>query len=415
MNPDKGIYLVGGCVRDKLLGKEPKDIDHVVVGYTVPEFLLSHPTATPIGKSFPVFMVREGDQTMEYAFARRERKTGPGHSGFEVVADPDVTLEEDLSRRDLSINAMAEGLNGLIDPFGGRADLEKKVLRHIGPAFAEDPLRVYRLARFAAQLGFSIAPETAALARTMTKELYTLSSDRVGEESRKAMRSNHPRIYFDSLLDMMALGVWHHELLALVGVPAGPWSHHQELDSYVHTMMVLDNFNFLKQEETDHDLEIIRWAALTHDLGKAVTPKEKLPSHPGHDEAGVPLVEKFCSRLRLPKYLKDSCVLACAEHMRVHVFLEMKKGKWVDLVRAAEKTKLGTRGLCAVCMADTFGRIGDHKDISGPRALSAIVEVVQEETGHPIPESLVGEHIGLHIRHKKAVAAKKKLKELGYK
>lgn len=422
MTSSRGIYLVGGSVRDELLGMKPKDYDYVVVGYTVEEFLAEHPDAKLIGQSFPVFMEKGVDGVVrEYAFARTERKVSAGHNGFDVTFDPSVTLYDDLARRDLTINAMAKASDGsIVDYFGGQKDLSNRVLRHIGPAFAEDPLRVYRLARFASILGFQVAQETVSLCWTMSAELTALSAERVCAESRRVMRESHaPRVYFDTLLACGALGAWHHELLALVGVPAGPPKHHAELDAYVHTMMSLDAFDTPTPDVREgfggtDALEILRWAVLLHDLGKGVTPKEDWPSHHDHDSLGVPVVEKFCDRLRLPKNIKKAAVCACAEHMRVHALCEMRATKWVDIVQAAEKTELGAAGLAAVCMADSFGRISaEPTDISGPRALSAIIDTVQEETGHPIPQALTGKHIGLHIRARKASAAKRRLKELG--
>src|SRR5688572_19487948 len=225
------IYRVGGAVRDLLLGRAPKDHDYVVVGATVEDFLAAYPDAKQIGKSFPVFQVQLDDGPAEFAFARIERKVGSGHQSFDVVADPYVTLEEDLRRRDLTINAMAIPMEAplanakdhVIDPYGGMRDLHQSTLRHVSEAFSEDPLRVYRLARFAAQLGFQVAPETIQMAQSIpASELHALSGERVGEETRKAMRSPRPRVYFEILLHTLALGPWFPELLQLVGTPAGP-------------------------------------------------------------------------------------------------------------------------------------------------------------------------------------------------
>jgi tRNA nucleotidyltransferase (CCA-adding enzyme) len=421
------IYRVGGAVRDMLLGREPKDFDFVVVGATTEEFLRTFPNAKAVGKSFPVYQVVEHGATFEYAFARRERKVALGHQGFEVESDPSVTLEEDLYRRDLTINALALPLvyrnnvpleAQVIDVCGGLKDLRSQTLRHVSEHFVEDPLRVYRLTRFTAQLGFNVAPETSQLCWTIPREeLFALSGERVGEETRKAMRSGDPVKYFETLRDIGGLGPWFPELLQLVGTPAGPPKYHQELDSFVHTMWVLDYFTFPENTvdlNPDLDLEVLRWAALTHDLGKGVTPRDKWPSHPGHDAAGVPLVQRFCDRLRLPTYIKDACIVACAEHMKVHIFLEMRSGKWVDMVRRADRTRLQAEGLAVVAMADSLGRKADEKDISGPRALHAAIEPCREATGHPILASLTGEAIGLHIRRAKGTAISKILKEKGY-
>lgn len=417
MNPDKGIYKVGGAVRDILLGREPKDVDYLVVGHTIGEFLDKHPGAKAVGKSFPVFLY----QGSEYAFARVERKVGAGHGGFHVVANPTITLLEDLSRRDLTINAMALGTDGRwFDPFGGQQDLQDGVLRHVGPAFSEDPLRVYRLARFRAKLfyeqtrvAFNVAPETMSLAASIPdSELLALSAERVCQESRLAMQGGFPGYYWHTLKELGKLHLWHKELADLVGVPAGPPQHHGEPDSFVHTMMTL---NFFNRWPADEKTEILRWAALLHDLGKGVTPREKWPSHPGHDETGVPLVEAFCDRLRLPNNIKKAAMLACREHMRVHVFLEMRKTKWVDVVQDAEKTAMGAAGLAQVCKADVMGRKAHEYDCSGAEALEAVIDAVKEEKGHPIPASLKGKFISLHVRAKKGAAAKRALREKGIK
>jgi tRNA nucleotidyltransferase (CCA-adding enzyme) len=420
------IYRVGGAVRDMLMGRDPKDHDFVVVGYTVEEFQRQFPNAKQIGKSFPVFQLVENGVTMEFAFARRERKVNLGHQGFEVEADPSVTLEEDLYRRDLTVNAIALPVayrnnpaleTQVIDPYGGVADIKAKRLRHVSEHFVEDPLRVYRLARFAAQLGFNVAPETNKLCWTIPREeLYSLSGERIGEESRKAMRSPDPVAYWQVLLGIGGLGPWMPELLQLVGTPAGPPKYHQEADSFAHTMMVLDFFSFPENQidlKPELDLEVLRWAALLHDLGKGTTPREEWPSHHGHDFRGIHLVERFCDRIRLPAYIKEASVVACAEHMKVHQFLEMRKGKWVDMVRRADRTKLTAEGLAVVSMADSFGRIAKEKDVSGAQALHAACEACRDATGHPFPAGLEGEHLGRYIRTAKGNAMRATLKEKG--
>lgn len=417
------IYLVGGAVRDLLLGREAKDQDYVVVGATVAEFLAAFPAAQQVGKSFPVFQVTEDGVTREYAFARRERKVAVGHQGFEVDCDPSVTLEQDLARRDLTINAMAlppleadaDPRAHVLDPTGaGLRDLDAKVLRHVGPAFPEDPLRVYRLARFAAQLGFQVAEETyQAVTRLDPRELFALSAERVAEETRRAMRSPRPRRYFEELLRMLALGQWFPELLQLVGTPAGPPKHHAELDSFVHTMMVLDKVTAYTDllAEPEEIKEIARWAALTHDLGKGITPREEWPHHYGHESRGVHLVHRFYDRLKLPTQLKDAAAMVCAEHMRVHILLKMRPEKWVDIVRHADRTKLMTEGLSLVVLGDALGRDAESKSVEGPLALHRIANPVRETTGQPLPERLKGAQIGQYIRKAKAIAAKKALEQ----
>jgi tRNA nucleotidyltransferase (CCA-adding enzyme) len=420
------IYRVGGAVRDLILGRDPKDHDFVVVGETVEEFQRNWPTAKAIGKSFPVFQVVENGLTMEFAFARRERKVGPGHGGFEVEADTSVTLEEDLLRRDLTVNAMALPLvyrNNLpietfvIDPYGGLFDLKARVLRHVGPAFTEDPLRVYRLARFACTLGFGIAKETQELVAAMDKsDLYRLSGERVAEETRKAMKSEHPALYFYLLRDFFSLEPWFPDLMRLVGVPAGPPGHHDEIDAFEHTMMVLERASWIdaNDDRSQELIELVRWAALTHDLGKGITPRDQWPRHLNHEQNGVHLVERFYDRLKMPADFKAAAVLACSEHLKVHNFLDMKKGKMVDLIRRADRTKLGAEGLAMVAIADALGRVAKDKSVEGPKALLACADAAREETGHPIPEALQGEAIGLHIRNRKGSAVRRVLKEHGY-
>lgn len=421
------IYRVGGAVRDQVMGRDPKDHDFVVVGETVEQFLSvwGPAGAKAIGKAFPVFQVVDKGVTMEFAFARKERKTGIGHNAFEVICDPGVTLEEDLARRDLTVNAMALPMvyrnnppieNFVIDPFGGLKDLKERRLRHVGPAFAEDPLRVYRLARFAATLNFGIAAETMEMARSIPREeLYSLSAERVAEESRKAMRSDHPTRYFEILKDLFALEAWFPDLIRLIGVPAGPPGHHDELDAFVHTMMVLDLAGAIPcDDDAGFDVEIMRWSALTHDLGKGITPREEWPRHLNHEGRGVHLVEKFYDRLRMPAQFKAAAMVACEDHLKVHNFLEMKKGKMVDLIRRADKTKLTAEGLAAVALCDAMGRIALSKGTEGPRALLASANACREEAGHPIPEALQGAAIGLHIRNQKGNAVRRALREAGF-
>ena len=279
--------------------------------------------------------------------------------------------------------------------------------------FTGNALGVYRMARFATQSVYTIAPDMIAFASSISKsELYALPAGSVAEESRLAMKSAHPRRFFEVLAQLCVLDVWHPELNNLIGVPAGPRGHHDELDAFVHTMMVLDLIPL--SENTDFDIEVLRWAALTHDLGKALTDKSKWPSHHGHEERGAVAIERFYERLKLPAYLKQAALLACVEHLRVHRFLEMGKGKMVDLIHTADKTKLGAEGLAIVAMADAFGRVAVSKHIDGPNAVLACADAVREETGQPIPTNLTGENVGLHIRSCKGNAARRALKQKGY-
>jgi tRNA nucleotidyltransferase (CCA-adding enzyme) len=425
------IYRVGGWVRDKLLGYEPKDNDYAVVGETPAEFedrWSSDYHVAAIGKSFPVYLVVSvrDDFKGEYAFARRERKIGLGHNGFEVESNTRVTLEEDLFRRDLTCNAIAVSNNDIafnmngaslesmvIDPFGGVSDIKQGVLRHVSDHFVEDPLRVYRLARFAARYGWVIAPETYRLAASIPwDEILALSGERVWQETERALRGPNPRRFFEELARMKVLGLWHRELMQLINVPAGPPEHHAEGDAFTHTMMVLEEAcNPGLGLKPDQQLAV-RFAALCHDLGKGVTPSIEWPSHHDHDVLGVPVVEKFCERLRVPNTLRDCAVVACREHMRVHRFLEMRKGKMVDLIKAADRCQMRSEGLAVVSGCDGLGRL--PRGLSeGARALGVAAVAARAERGQPIPPSLKGEHIGLHIRNKKGNAVRRALKEKG--
>ena len=291
------IYQVGGAVRDKLLGKPVKDRDWVVVGATPEEMdALGY---QPVGKDFPVFLHPETYE--EYALARTERKTGPGYKGFAVHYAPDVTLEDDLARRDLTINAMAEDSDGrLIDPFGGRTDLENKILRHVSPAFIEDPLRVLRVARFATRLDFQIADETLALMRQIVEsgELDHLVAERVWSELERALGEARPVRFFEVLRDCGALETLFPDIERLFGVPQPP-EHHPEVDTGVHTMLVLEQAARLSDDRQ------IRFAVLTHDLGKGTTPPAEWPKHTGHEERSAELIRLLCKRYRIPNAVAE--------------------------------------------------------------------------------------------------------------
>ncbi|RRZ96893.1 multifunctional CCA addition/repair protein [Erwinia sp. 198] len=306
-------YLVGGAVRDALLNLPVKDKDWVVVGASPAEMLALG--FQQVGRDFPVFL--HPDTQQEYALARTERKNGSGYTGFVCYAAPDVTLEQDLQRRDLTINAIAQDDEGrYYDPYNGRADIEQRQLRHVSAAFNEDPLRVLRVARFAARfahLGFVIAGETLALMRSMAEsgELSELTPERVWKETEKALESRMPQVYFQVLRDCGALAVLFPELDNLYGVPA-PAKWHPEIDTGVHTLMTLAIAAELS-DEVD-----VRFATLFHDVGKALTPPEKWPSHHGHGPAGVPLVEQLCQRLRVPNAIRDLALLVTEFHDLVH-------------------------------------------------------------------------------------------------
>ncbi len=306
-------YLVGGAVRDALLELPVTDKDWVVVGGS-PEEMLNN-GYQQVGRDFPVFL--HPDSHEEYALARTERKSGAGYTGFSCYFAPDVTLEQDLQRRDLTINAIARDKNGVLyDPWGGQQDIVQRQLRHVSAAFNEDPLRVLRVARFAARfahLGFTVAPETLGLMRSMAAsgELDTLTPERVWKETEKALETPSPQVYFQVLRDCGALAVLFPELDNLYGVPA-PKKWHPEIDTGVHTLMTLAIAAQLSNEVD------VRFATLFHDVGKALTPPELWPSHHGHGAAGVPLVSALCQRLRVPNHLRDLALLVTEFHDVVH-------------------------------------------------------------------------------------------------
>lgn len=306
-------YLVGGAVRDGLLNLPIKDRDWVVTG-TTPEAMLAA-GYQQVGRDFPVFLHPKTRE--EYALARTERKSGQGYTGFITWFAPDVTLEQDLQRRDLTINAIAQDSNGnIIDPFNGRQDIQQRLLRHVSAAFNEDPLRVLRVARFAARfahLNFRIADETMALMQHMAAsgELAHLTAERVWKETESALQSPNPQVFFQVLRDCNALAVLFPEIDKLFGVPA-PAKWHPEIDTGVHTLMTLAIAAQLSPEVD------IRFATLCHDVGKALTPPEKWPSHHGHGLAGVPVVEQLCQRLRVPNHVRDLSLLVTEFHDIVH-------------------------------------------------------------------------------------------------
>ncbi|MCI0401729.1 MAG: multifunctional CCA addition/repair protein [Gammaproteobacteria bacterium] len=349
------IYQVGGAVRDKLLGKPVKDRDWVVVGAT-PEQMeaLGY---QPVGKDFPVFLHPETYE--EYALARTERKTGPGYKGFAVHYAPDVTLEDDLRRRDLTINAMAEDTDGrLVDPFGGRADLENKILRHVSPAFSEDPLRVLRVARLATRLNFHIADETLELMRGMAAsgELDHLVAERVWIEFERALGEHHPVRFFEVLKDCGALGGLFPELDRLFGVPQPP-KHHPEVDTGVHTMLVL------KEAARLTDDTQIRFAVLTHDLGKGTTPPAEWPHHPGHEERSAELIQSLCKRYRIPNAYRDLAVLVARFHGYCHRAAELRAATLLKTLKGLDAFRHVQRfeQFLVACEADARGRKGMEK------------------------------------------------------
>ena len=338
------IYKVGGTVRDRLMRRQRADEDHVVVGET-PEAMIEL-GFKKIGADFPVFI--DPKTGFEYALARTERKKGKGHKGFEVFADPSVTLEEDLLRRDFTINAMAKDKDGrLIDPTGGRRDISLRLLRHVSDAFHEDPLRVLRAARLSAELGFGIAPETLELMGQMTKsgELGHLVAERVWKELSRGLMSARPNVMIEVLRSCGALEVILPEVHVLFGVPQNP-EHHPEGCAGTHTLLVLmiaaRNFCCLD----------VRLAALLHDVGKGLTPKDKLPHHSGHEKAGVGLVEKICEKLRVPTSVRRNVVAATGEHGNIHEFESLDAGGIIDFFTRVDALRNKNRLCCLLMLGD---------------------------------------------------------------
>jgi tRNA nucleotidyltransferase (CCA-adding enzyme) len=350
------IYLVGGAVRDSLLGLDVADRDFVVVGATPEEMRAEG--FRPIGKDFPVFLHPSTQE--EYALARTERKTGRGYHGFAFQADPSVTLEQDLERRDLTINAMAMDEDGaIVDPFGGRRDLEARVLRHVSPAFAEDPVRVLRVARFAARyapLGFRVADETLALMRRMVDdgEVDHLVAERVWAETRKALTEPEPSAFLRALRACGALRVIFPEVDALYGVPQRA-EFHPEVDTGAHVELVLDAAARLAPGD-----DLVGWCALVHDLGKALTPADELPRHVMHEHRGVEPVRAISARLRVPAEHAVLAELVCRFHLDAHRALELRPSTLLELLEKLDAFRRPDRlqRFLLACEADKRGRLG---------------------------------------------------------
>lgn len=348
-------YMVGGAVRDKLLGLPVKDCDWVVVGAT-PEAMRAE-GYQQVGRDFPVFLHPQTKE--EYALARTERKTGVGYTGFTVHAAPDVTLEQDLERRDLTINAIAQDASGnLIDPFNGQHDIEQKLLRHVSPAFVEDPLRVLRVARFAARfhhLGFRVADETQALMREIVAagELEALVAERVWREFSLALATAAPHIFVSVLKHCQALAVILPEVDNLYGVPQPP-KYHPEIDTGLHTLMVLEQAALLSDDSA------VRFAALMHDVGKGAIPKERWPYLRGHEQLGVALIETACKRLKAPNEYRDLARLTSLYHTHCHRAAHLEPGEMLETLEALDAFRKPERfeQFLLACEADARGRLG---------------------------------------------------------
>lgn len=391
------IYLVGGAVRDKLLGLPVKERDWVVIGET-PESM-ARQGYRPVGKDFPVFLHPQTQE--EYALARTERKTAPGYKGFTVHAAPDVTLEQDLIRRDLTINAMAMTPEGqLIDPYGGQADLERRIFRHISPAFAEDPVRILRIARFAARyahLGFTLAEETKGLMQSMLSagEVDHLVPERVWAELFKALNEKSPSAFFYTLKDCAALDKIFPEIFRLFGVPQ-PEKHHPEIDTGIHAMLCLEQAALLSSSPE------VRFAALVHDLGKGISPKANWPHHHGHETKGLPILEQMCERLRAPNTFKALAMQVMQYHTHCHRAFELRALTIADMLAAlgAYKPTHKLPEFLLACEADAKGRTGFENTpypqaelLSGAAKAAASVDTAPVLNGQ-----LKGAQIGEAIR-----------------
>lgn len=392
-------YLVGGAVRDALLGYPTQERDWVVVGATPAD--MQAIGYQQVGRDFPVFLHPETRE--EYALARTERKSGHGYTGFVVHCAPDVTLEDDLLRRDLTINAMAQDADGkIIDPYGGRADLEARLLRHVSPAFVEDPLRVLRTARFAARythLGFRVADETLALMADIVAqdELAHLPAERIWGELDRALGERNPEVFVEVLRACGALQALIPELEALFGVPQ-PEKHHPEIDSGVHTLMSL------AQAARLCDSRDVRFAVLLHDLGKGITPRDQLPRHIAHEHRGVKLVKQVCQRLKAPNQYRDLALKVCEHHLLCHTAMELRGKTLLKLLTATDALRRPERfeAFLLGCEADARGRLGREGE-PYPQAdyLRRAREVAVEVTAALFPD-LEGKAVGEAIFEERA-------------
>jgi tRNA nucleotidyltransferase (CCA-adding enzyme) len=400
------IYLVGGAVRDELLGRPVGERDWVVVGATPAE--LESRGYQSVGRDFPVYL--HPDTREEYALARLERKVAPGYRGFTTEFSPSVTLEQDLARRDLTVNAMARDSSGnIIDPFGGRKDLEKRVLRHVSPAFAEDPVRILRVARFIARfasLGFSVAPETSTLIRRMVEsgEADALVPERVWRELARALDESTPRAALELLRETGALRVILPELDALFGVPQRPeW--HPEVDTGEHTLLAL------QVAASRGASQAVRFAVLVHDLGKALTPRSEWPRHHAHETLGLPAIEALCARLKIPQEHRELGLLASRFHTHVHRGLELRPSTLLELLEHCDAFRRPARftEFLEACECDARGRLGFAEKPYPQRArVEQALEIARaislsesERTG------LDGAAIGERLRSKRLAALKR--------
>lgn len=406
---DFSVYLVGGAVRDELLGRAFSERDWVVVGATPEQMLQAG--FRPVGKDFPVFL--HPDTQEEYALARTERKSGHGYQGFEFYCAPEVTLEDDLIRRDLTVNAMAKAADGtLIDPYGGRRDLEKRVLRHVSPAFAEDPLRILRVARFAARFhswGFTIAPETMELMRAITAsgEVEHLVAERVWQETERALSEPSPQIYIQTLRECGALAVLMPEVDRLFGVPQRA-DYHPEVDTGIHTLMAMEQASRLSDDSA------VRFAVLVHDLGKGITPEDQLPRHINHENAGVPLVEALCQRLKVPTRHKELALAVTRFHLLCHTATQLRPATLLKLMRRLDALRRPERleSFLLSCEADARGRTGfEKRDYPAAPWLRTVAQRLRDtEVRDLVDSGLKGQKLANAIE-KRQIARISELKE----
>ncbi|RMO12316.1 Multifunctional CCA protein [Pseudomonas cichorii] len=399
------IYKVGGAVRDRLLGQPVTDTDWVVVGASADEMLVKG--YRPVGTDFPVFLHPLTGE--EYALARTERKSGVGYGGFVFHASPDVTLEQDLIRRDLTINAMAEDKDGnLTDPYGGQHDIEARILRHVSPAFAEDPLRVLRVARFAARyasLGFSIAPETMGLMRQLSEsgELKALTPERSWKEISRALMEDQPQVFIQVLHDCGALKELIPEVEALFGVPQ-PAAHHPEIDTGKHVLSVL------RQAALHEQPLSVRWACLLHDLGKGLTPESEWPRHIAHEHRGLRLIKAVNERFRVPKECQELALLVGQYHTHGHRALELKPSTLLELLHSFDVYRRPQRfeEFIVACEMDARGRDG-FEERNYPQAdyLRGAAQAARTVAVQPLVEKgLKGQDLGNALKDERLDALK---------
>jgi tRNA nucleotidyltransferase (CCA-adding enzyme) len=393
------IYLVGGAVRDSLINYPSSENDWVVVGATPEQ--MTDLGYRPVGQDFPVFIHPKTGE--EYALARTERKSGHGYKGFEFYTSTEVSLEEDLIRRDLTINAMAKDDAGnIIDPFGGQNDLEHKLLRHVSEAFTEDPLRVLRVARFAARyahLGFTVAPETQDLMKSIVAkgEIEFLVAERIWKETSRALSERSPQVFFEVLKECNALKVLLPEVDALFGVPQRA-DYHPEIDTGIHTLMALEASTQLT------DCEAIRFAVLVHDVGKAITPEDVLPSHSGHEKRGLPLVKAICDRLTVPNKHRQLAMAVTEFHLLSHRALELKPATLLKLFQSIGAIRSPDKLLdfLTCCEADIKGRAGFENATypSKDYLLAALKAVNKADISDLVAQGVTGAEIGKQLNQR---------------